>query len=109
MAHFMHAYSAAPKGALLNERSFGSSLGPLSFGVPPDKCPKNSNTLLNIKNLCLKLFNNVMAEELMVFDSDSYHLHLGSCVTGSITGFKSDFVEGSYAKVAEKIIRHYCR
>ena len=38
----------------------------------------------------------------MIFDSDSSHLHLESCVTGGLTGFKRDFIEGSYAEVAER-------
>ena len=38
----------------------------------------------------------------MVFDSDSSHLHPESCIAGGLTGFKSDFIEGSYAEVAER-------
>ena len=38
----------------------------------------------------------------MVFDSDSSHLCLDSCVTTGLTGFKSDFIEGSYAEVTER-------
>ena len=96
MAHAMLAYSDAQK------RCFGSSLEPLSVGIPPDKFPENSNNLLNMKDLDLKSLNNATADELMEFDSDSFHLHLDSCVTGGLTGFKSDFIEGFYGEVAER-------
>ena len=38
----------------------------------------------------------------MGFDSDSSHLCLDSCVTASLAGFKSDFIEGSHAEVIER-------
>ena len=85
--------------ALLHERSVGSSLDPLTFDVPPDKY-HNTNSKSQI-NLLIAL-NNTTEEDLMVFDSDSSHLHLDSCVTASLTGFKSDFIEGSCAEVTER-------
>ena len=38
----------------------------------------------------------------MTFDSDSTHMHMDSCVTEELTGFKSDFIEVSYAEVLER-------
>ena len=38
----------------------------------------------------------------MTFDSNSTHLCLDSCFTGGLTGFKSDFVEGSYADLPKR-------
>ena len=38
----------------------------------------------------------------MVFDSYSSYFHLDSCVTAGLTGFKSDFIEGSHAEVTER-------
>ena len=35
-------------------------------------------------------------------DSDPSYLCLDSCVAYGLTGFKSDFIEGSYAEVAER-------
>ena len=90
------------KGALSYERSFGSSLDPLSFVILPVKCPENSNKLLNIKDLDLKSINTTTAEEFIFFDSDSSHLCQDSCITSGLKGFKSDFIEGSYAEVTER-------
>ena len=93
MLTFLHQ-----KGALSHERSFGSSLDPLIFGIPQDKSPENSsNNLLDAKDLDLKAISNTTAEELMVFDSDSCHFYVNSCVTGGLTGFKSDFIDGLHA------------
>ena len=64
--------------------------------------PDHSNKLFIVKDLDLKSLNNAMAEELMIFDSDSSHLCLYSCVAGGLTDFKRDFIKGSYAQVAER-------
>ena len=42
-----------------------------------------------------------MAEEWILFDSDSSYLNMDSCVTRRLTSFKRDFIEGSYDEVTE--------
>ena len=75
----------------------------MSFGVPTDKHQhSNSTQLLSINNLQFTSLNNTSDDEVMLFDSDSTNLYVDSCVTGGLTGFKSDFIEGSYVEVAER-------
>ena len=38
----------------------------------------------------------------MTFYSDSTHVYLHSCVTGRLTGFRSDFIEVLHTQVPEK-------
>lgn len=86
------------KGALSYEVSYGVH-PELLYGTPPDiRC--TSPPRCEPRNIA---FNNTGEEEtVMKFDSDSVNLYIDSCVTGGLTGFKGDFVEGSCTDVPEK-------
>ena len=98
MLEFLHQ-----KVASSHEWSFESSLDTLNFGFPPHKHHENISTrLLAINNLDLKSLHNTSEGKLMMFGSDYTHLCLDSCITGALTYFKSDFIEGSCTEVPEK-------
>ena len=84
-------------GELSHERTYGISS--LAKRVPPDKsiCCVNSH---KITSLALNSADD--GGEVIKFDTDSASLCIDSCVTGGLTGFKSDFIEGSYQEIAER-------
>lgn len=69
--------------------------------MPPDKC--NQNPFFDFKDLDIKALNNTYENgEAIRFDSDSASLYVDSCVTGGLTGFKQDFIEGTCVDVEER-------
>ena len=49
-----------------------------------------------------KSLNNTSEDNVMLFDSDSTHLHVYSCVINGLTVFKSNFIEASHVEAAER-------
>ena len=91
------------KGALSYEMKYGSNGGnpSLTNRIPPDKFKVTS--LCKAKDLDPKSLNNTQDDgEVIHFDSDSVNLYIDSCVTGGLTGFKTDFVDGTYVEVEER-------
>ena len=89
------------KGALSYETRYGIEDTILADRVPPDKPSQNTfNHFLNFK--CIALNNTYDNGEVVRFDSDSVSLYIDSCVTGGLTGFMKDFVEGSCVEIEER-------
>ena len=89
------------KGALSYELSYGIESTSLADRVPPDKY--SQSTFNHFEDLNYKALNNTYDDgEVVRFDSDSVSLYIDSCVTGGLTGFKQDFVEGTYVDIEER-------
>ena len=51
----------------------------------------------------LKALNNTNEEgEVIRFDSDSTNIFIDSCVEGGLTGFRSDFIEGTFVEIEKQ-------
>ena len=69
--------------------------------MPPDK--PSQSTVNQLKDLNFKALHNTHDNgEVVRFDSDSVSLYIDSCVTGGLTGFMQDFMEGSYVEIEER-------
>ena len=86
-------------GALSCERTYDVSS--LANRVPPDKSIHHlKKPSHKISSLSLNSIDD--GGEVTKFDTNSESLFIDSCATGGLTGFKSDFIEGSYHEIEER-------
>ena len=94
LAFFCTIAMLQQKASMSSQRNFDVVLP--EDRVPPDKhCP----TTPHMHDHLCSHNNIIQSNTIASFDTDSVPLYIDSCVTGGLTGFKSDFTPGTLREI----------